>query len=222
MPLGQTRDDVDVRRGSCRPRSAGGRAGSRATGRASRRAGGRRRSSGSARPGRRRRSAAATRSDSRITSNISPSVPLSSVKPAARAASASSDEPSRRPTLTLMPVPSSESRRFCAWAGPCERPADDADLLDALERLGQQREQVAAAGDDGLLAVGHLDDAGFEHLGGEAHRAKSSGLERIAVGQRLVNGRAGRVKHTRGCRAMAPGLGQRHGPTPISRPPDLR
>ena len=54
-----------------------------------------------------------------MTSNISPSVPFSSVKPAA-AASFIEDEPSRRPTLTLMPVPSSESRRFCAWAGPCD------------------------------------------------------------------------------------------------------
>ena len=30
------------------------------------------------------------------------------------------DEPSRRPTFTMMPVPASESRRFCAWAGPCD------------------------------------------------------------------------------------------------------
>ena len=58
-------------------------------------------------------------SDSLMTSNISPSVPFSSVKPALRA-SAIDELPARRPTLTLMPVPSSESRRFCACAGPCE------------------------------------------------------------------------------------------------------
>jgi hypothetical protein len=56
---------------------------------------------------------------SRITSYISPKVPLALVKPTA-SASFIDDEPSRRPTLTLMPVPSSDSRRFCAWAGPCE------------------------------------------------------------------------------------------------------
>ena len=38
----------------------------------------------------------------------------------AASASAHDDDPSRRPTTTSMPVPSSESRRFCAWAGPCE------------------------------------------------------------------------------------------------------
>ena len=56
---------------------------------------------------------------SRITSYISPSVPFSLVKPTA-AASFIEDEPSRRPTLTRMPEPSSDSRRFCAWAGPCD------------------------------------------------------------------------------------------------------
>jgi hypothetical protein len=48
-------------------------------------------------------------------------------------------------------------------------PADDADLLDAVERLGQQLEEVAAALDDGLFAVGHLDGTGLENLGREAH-----------------------------------------------------
>jgi hypothetical protein len=56
---------------------------------------------------------------SRMTSYISPSVPLALVKPTA-SASFIEDEPSRRPTLTRMPVPSSDSRRFCAWAGPWE------------------------------------------------------------------------------------------------------
>ena len=58
-------------------------------------------------------------SDSLMTANISPSVPFSSVKPALRA-SAIDELPARRPTFTLMPVPSSESRRFCACAGPCD------------------------------------------------------------------------------------------------------
>src|SRR5262249_3531777 len=56
---------------------------------------------------------------SRITSYISPSVPFSLVKPTA-AASFIEDEPSRNPTFTRIPVPSSDSRRFWAWAGPCE------------------------------------------------------------------------------------------------------
>ena len=56
---------------------------------------------------------------------------------------------------------------------PLRGPADDADLLDAVERLGQQREEVAAAGDDGLFPVGHLDGAGLENLGGESHRSES-------------------------------------------------
>ena len=59
------------------------------------------------------------RSSPRMTSNMSPSVPSFSVKPAARA-SAIDSEPLRKPTTTLMPVPSSDSRRFCACAGPCE------------------------------------------------------------------------------------------------------
>jgi hypothetical protein len=58
-------------------------------------------------------------SDSLITANISPSVPLSSEKPALRA-SAIEPDPPRSPTFTLIPVPSSESRRFCACAGPCD------------------------------------------------------------------------------------------------------
>ena len=105
---------------------------------------------------------------SRITSYISPRVPLALVKPTA-SASFIDDEPSRSPTLTLMPVPSSDSRRFCACAGPCDDQPMTPICLMPVERLGQQREQVPAAGDDGLFAVGHLDDAGFEHLGGEAH-----------------------------------------------------
>ncbi len=60
-----------------------------------------------------------TMSDSLMTANISPSVPFASVKPALRASSIE-PEPARRPILTLMPVPSSESRRFWACAGPCE------------------------------------------------------------------------------------------------------
>mmetsp|Transcript_710 Transcript_710/g.1857 ORF Transcript_710/g.1857 Transcript_710/m.1857 type:complete len:203 (+) Transcript_710:1119-1727(+) len=59
------------------------------------------------------------KSDSLITLYISPSVPFASVKPASRA-SFIDDEPSRRPTLTVMPEPSSDSRKFCACAGPCE------------------------------------------------------------------------------------------------------
>ena len=56
---------------------------------------------------------------SAITSYMSPSVPLALVKPTA-SASFIDDDPSRRPTLTLMPDPSSDSRRFWACAGPCE------------------------------------------------------------------------------------------------------
>ena len=76
------------------------------------------------------------------------------------------------------------------------RPADDADLLDAVEGLGQQREQVAAAGDDGFLAVGHLDDAGFEHLGGETHRPNPRSANGCSCGPRR-RARAERVKHAR-------------------------
>ena len=47
----------------------------------------------------------------RITSYISPRVPFSLVKPTA-AASFIEDEPSRRPTFTRIPVPSSDSRKF--------------------------------------------------------------------------------------------------------------
>src|SRR6185436_6165597 len=43
----------------------------------------------------------------------------SSLNPALRASAIELDPP-RRPTFTLIPVPSSESRRFCACAGPCE------------------------------------------------------------------------------------------------------
>ena len=58
-------------------------------------------------------------SDSLMTEYISPSVPLSFVNPTASACFIEA-EPSRRPTLTRMPEPSSDSRRFCACAGPCE------------------------------------------------------------------------------------------------------
>ena len=58
-------------------------------------------------------------SDSLMTEYISPSVPLSFVKPTASACFIDA-EPSRRPTLTLMFEPSSDSRRFCACAGPCD------------------------------------------------------------------------------------------------------
>src|SRR5262249_52806105 len=44
-------------------------------------------------------------------------------------------------------------------------------LSDSIEGPWQQREKMTAAGDDDLLAVDHLDDTGFEHLRGEAHRA---------------------------------------------------
>ena len=43
-------------------------------------------------------------------------------------------------------------------------PADDADLVDAFERLGQQRKQVAAAAHDGFLGPRHLDDLLLEDL----------------------------------------------------------
>jgi hypothetical protein len=63
--------------------------------------------------GRRRR----TMSDSEMTLYISPRVPLASVKPQASAALAEA-EPGRSPIFTLMPVPSTDSRKFCACAGP--------------------------------------------------------------------------------------------------------
>ena len=58
-------------------------------------------------------------SDSSMTEYISPSVPPSFVKPTASACFIDA-EPSRRPTLTLMFEPSSDSRRFWACAGPCD------------------------------------------------------------------------------------------------------
>mmetsp|Transcript_29706 Transcript_29706/g.62495 ORF Transcript_29706/g.62495 Transcript_29706/m.62495 type:complete len:201 (+) Transcript_29706:1039-1641(+) len=60
-----------------------------------------------------------TISDSEMVEYISPSVPFFSSKPAARAKSIE-DDPGRRPTFTLISVPSRDSRRFCACAGPCE------------------------------------------------------------------------------------------------------
>ena len=89
-------------------------------------------------------------SDSLMTANISPSVPFSSVKSALRA-SAIDELPARRPTLTLMPVPAERVAQVLRLRRPLRSPADHADLLDAGERLGQQREQVTAAFDD-LLA----------------------------------------------------------------------
>ena len=85
-----------------------------------------------------------TRSDSRITSNISPRVPLSRVKPALRAcchrrrAGAQAD-------LDLDACAFQRVAQVLRLRRPLRAPADDADLLDALERLGQQREQVPAA-----------------------------------------------------------------------------
>src|SRR3989344_7846116 len=60
-----------------------------------------------------------TRSELRTMSSISPAVPLSVVKPTL-AASANDLLFLRSPMTTLMPRRSSESRRFCACAGPCE------------------------------------------------------------------------------------------------------
>ncbi len=53
-------------------------------------------------------------------SKTSPRVPSCSLKPQARA-SASEGDPPLRPIATLMsqPASSSDSRRFCAWAGAC-------------------------------------------------------------------------------------------------------
>src|SRR6185436_8465478 len=44
-------------------------------------------------------------------------------------------------------------------------PADHADLLDAGEGLGQQRQQVPAADHDALFLATDVDDLLFEHLG---------------------------------------------------------
>mmetsp|Transcript_21569 Transcript_21569/g.43585 ORF Transcript_21569/g.43585 Transcript_21569/m.43585 type:complete len:552 (+) Transcript_21569:94-1749(+) len=48
-------------------------------------------------------------------------------------------------------------------------PPDDADLLDALEGLGEEGEEVASALDDGLGGVGELDLNRGENVGGEGH-----------------------------------------------------
>src|ERR1700693_5761163 len=96
------------------------------------------------------------RSDLRMTSNISPNVPSFSVKPAALA-SAMDSEPCRRPTATRTLVPASDSFRFWAWARPRPPPADDADLRDPRQRLGQQAEEVSAAAKEALLHAVELD-----------------------------------------------------------------
>ena len=54
---------------------------------------------------------------------------------------------------------------------PLRAPADDADLLDAREGLGQQREQVAAALDDLLGAIAHLHGVDLENLRAEIERS---------------------------------------------------
>ncbi len=107
-------------------------------------------------------------SDSLMTANISPSVPFSSVKPALRA-SAIDALPARRPTFTLMPVPASESRRFCACAGPCEPQPMTPICLTPANAFGEQREEVTAAFDDLLRAIAHLDRVDREDLGRKAH-----------------------------------------------------
>src|SRR5258708_10489156 len=54
-----------------------------------------------------------------MPSYISPNVQVARLKPT-DSASGIEDDPSRRPTLTLIPVPSRESRKFFACAGPCD------------------------------------------------------------------------------------------------------
>ena len=98
-----------------------------------------------ARPGRRRRSAAATMSDSRIDLRTSRrACRSSSVKPGLggrlhrRRALAQADHDLDAGALERVAQVLGLGRALRA-------PADHADLLDALEGLGQQREQVAAA-----------------------------------------------------------------------------
>jgi hypothetical protein len=46
-------------------------------------------------------------------------VPAAAVNPAFSAPAIERD-PARNPTLTRMPLPASDSRKFCACAGPCD------------------------------------------------------------------------------------------------------
>ena len=66
--------------------------------------------------------------------------------------------------------------------GSLRRPSDDADLLDPLERLRQQRKQMALAGNDIFLGAAELDFFFAEGLGAEikAHSdSPSEGIETI-------------------------------------------
>ena len=119
-------------------------------------------------------------SDSPMTEYISPSVPLSFVKPTApgllhrcRAFPQTHLDPDVRAFKRLAQV--LRLRRAL------RRPADDADLGNALECSRQERKQVAAAGDDGLLAVGERDGSGLEHVRGKGHSANP--LENPQFGQ---------------------------------------
>ena len=69
-----------------------------------------------------------------------------------------------RHTLVSMPASFSESRKFwpCAGAGS---PADDADGVDALERLGKLLEEVAAAAHDVLALAGDVHELLLENFG---------------------------------------------------------
>jgi hypothetical protein len=71
------------------------------------------------------------------------------------------DEPARKPTLTRISVPASESRKFCACAGPCD------DLLNAGKGFGQQREEVPTATHDILFGVADGDLLFGKDIGGK-------------------------------------------------------
>ena len=71
-----------------------------------------------------------------------------------------------------MSEPASESRRFWAWAGPCEPQPITPICLIPSSALGSEREQVAAAADDGLLRAADVDDLLLEDLGLEVESCR--------------------------------------------------
>ena len=127
-------------------------------------------------------------SDSATTSNISPSVPFSSVKPASRAAFIER-RAAAQADLDLDAGALERLAQVLRLRRALRAPADHADLLDALERLGQQREQVAAADDHRFFAAPDVDHLLVEDLGLKIeigrHRALPPWLAR-SIAPRIV------------------------------------